>query len=1503
MTISPRQDQRIEDFVREANQREATISDLDAENEHLRSKLGLASDTPVDLTKFRLDKIRKKQEDAAVNAVLKAEVESLEEERVSLKNQIRILAQRLGGKAAALGLHSEDLVAIDKFTEELKVKKTGGDVLITTTSKKTSSDDRASSSSLREERLTHEKEIKSLGLRLSAAEGEKKNSETRLIDAEEENDNLIQALRELRGGMKMRMQNAEEEEDDPLLCPSLDRILAIYDAKRQLDKKNDQTLYLKAMADKAEGKVEELRRELKEAKREITRLEAEKVKLEAKRGEGEVGIGFQKSAAGEVQQHQQQQEQHQQPKKPVSRLPEVLPQSSSEIIHALNEELLEFLAEIESKDKSIASLETRTESFVRRVGVARQKLHLLYKQFAEKMRSLEEKEKAVDERLSAFEGDRENDAARLIEFERLLDTLDRNDSEAMRRIADVTRKISVLRVNEKILSRKYSLVSKSEKDLRKEAEKSRKELVETRGVVGEKMGVLRRRKETAEFKVAVLQSALSASVPTEEMERLQKEYNEIIAKYRDAMEKESIVRRDDEKGKRLEEENKTLKEGLEDLKKEVEIEKSKRTAMEAFMEEVRGRGGGGGEFAKSATLPTSAMTSSVRDSQLRTLSERLTMTEMKELNERQRANHADRMYERLKAALKTAEDRNEELEENFGKISKINLQLQSSESKMRDELLMSVPRSDLVSAKNEKTELEKTVNDLRQRASQYKESSDIALAQIEQINFFESCKEKERESFMLQLVELQARSDEAMKFGHLHRQIVSLTAREGAATIKWKDAERKIGVLTARLAAAEERADDSVNAAYHIRQETTTHIRQLKSAIFHLRKQYSGCVTLKQQEKFHKLVKETQERKKRVQEQLETLLVDDERLKEDLDAAAAKNETLTELLTALKGGGSGDATFFDAWEHPLKLWQTKVEELRSKEMKSNRLLSSVREELEHSKCLVSKREADIEELENENLKLIQTQEEQQLFWDGREAQLEESLKKFEARQKEIVSVARKFKDVAAAGRGGAIPNTSLPVGEQLDQAVQTIKTQLKEVIESRQKIKYLEDVVAVKKSGIRALEKQLTTREKVITELRRFIPTELDVDPILKETGLGHGSEQQRDDQQPVMDRETLDGALQVAKMKIESLQAEVRQKEESVGKLEAMLKAYKGNQDSVNAAHKEEVDALLSKVKFVQNASVERVKEDVRKSGEFNVGKNAELEKRLTRLSELERLVLEQDLVLANMATKVRKSKMEADKIVANLEGKVKAGEKINKELREELRKTTEIRHLAEAALEDEKRKNEELTTKLASLRDAEEHLKSVVEENEVLKREASRAPSKHAKALIERLKNDLALKESQQKALSKALTDLRADMVESAEERVIAHEARSQDDVNVQQIVDKAVAEALARSDVEVVELKQRTKELKEQLEAEKRRKVVDGKLGEESSRSKGDGEEAFNEAITERDLEISKLKIRNDQLIEQKVKARNDHEREIGDWKRKMKVRKKIECGRIVEWNSAI
>ena len=66
-----------------------------------------------------------------------------------------------------------------------------------------------------------------------------------------------------------------------------------------------------------------------------------------------------------------------------------------------------------------------------------------------------------------------------------------------------------------------------------------------------------------------------------------------------------------------------------------------------------------------------ASSSALTDSDALSMSHRLTVIEMKELNERQRAEHAHRMYEQQKSQLRQLEDRNFELEQKFAEVNYI----------------------------------------------------------------------------------------------------------------------------------------------------------------------------------------------------------------------------------------------------------------------------------------------------------------------------------------------------------------------------------------------------------------------------------------------------------------------------------------------------------------------------------------------------------------------------------------------------------------------------------------------------------------------------------------------------------------------------------------------------------------------------------------------------------------------------------------------------------------
>ncbi|VEL22197.1 unnamed protein product [Protopolystoma xenopodis] len=68
------------------------------------------------------------------------------------------------------------------------------------------------------------------------------------------------------------------------------------------------------------------------------------------------------------------------------------------------------------------------------------------------------------------------------------------------------------------------------------------------------------------------------------------------------------------------------------------------------------------------------------------LIQRTTLLEMKELNERERANHAQQMYKVIRDTTGKLEARNLELEAKVAELTKVCLNQQEEEQKLREQL-------------------------------------------------------------------------------------------------------------------------------------------------------------------------------------------------------------------------------------------------------------------------------------------------------------------------------------------------------------------------------------------------------------------------------------------------------------------------------------------------------------------------------------------------------------------------------------------------------------------------------------------------------------------------------------------------------------------------------------------------------------------------------------------------------------------------------------------------
>uniref|UniRef100_H2YZT9 Centrosomal protein of 290kDa coiled-coil region domain-containing protein n=1 Tax=Ciona savignyi TaxID=51511 RepID=H2YZT9_CIOSA len=710
----------------------------------------------------------------------------------------------------------------------------------------------------------------------------------------------------------------------------------------------------------------------------------------------------------------------------------------------------------------------------------------------------------------------------------------------------------------------------------------------------------------------------------------------------------------------------------------------------------------------------------------------VTILEMKELNERQRADHATRMYNKLKSSLQDLENRNLELDQKFNELTRMNMEGQKTERDLRDELSEVVPKSVSDADRRKMALLEEDLVKTKLKMSKLQDIAEISRNQLMSVQSQQQARERELKSLRQQLNDFQQQTDEHALIGQLHHQVLTLQASEAEAERKLNISKQNITKFKAQVFRAE-KLNEKDDTIYLTRTECNNKIRNLRRTIQSLRQQFSGALPLAQQEKFATSMMRLREDKRMMQEEIQKMRIDRGRLEDQLMEVEVKSKGLDDLRRAIEDKRGTEQ---------ITEWCRKMDTIRLQDMKLQRQVTRQNEQIAYQERLNNQHEVTISGLEEDIVQMLKVQEDHQVEWESREAELERLLDQFQSQQREINKRAKKLEDFSEI-----LPPTTLPLDAQLSKALQTIKVQRQTMTNLQAQIKNLELESDRLKDVRHTLESDVTSRDRIINQLRLHMPTSAVVS-------------------QPIVQQ------LKIATNTIETLKKRLAAKEDSLERYKELLDESRRDHEMMAAAHERDMLTMQNKIHVKTDDAFTKFKQAATSAIQPQGKPPTPAE--LQHLNELEEMVREQDAAMSALMERVRSSNRE-------ISGHKRALMDARKQHDAEKNKIHEdhetLLNVIRTKLAKKHRKVEELTKEL-EVTSAE--LTRQKESN-------SRAPATSMKNLVARLKEELQEKEKQQQQLSHALKELRQDLVQQAQENIRAASATERDAHNVTTLVEK--------------------------------------------------------------------------------------------------------------------
>ncbi|CAH8662035.1 unnamed protein product [Schistosoma haematobium] len=1424
-------ERQLEEVCRLASQAESSLNEINLENEHLRSKLGIPLIEKIDLNGYRRQKRAEVEEDRAVNIILQKEIEKLEDERLELKRKLRTLARQLGQQYGSSDLHVDGVLLgnLNQVSEEVMSTQSILVVSASRSSQKTKSsptqDDLADLPEVWKARFKVLDEELVQALKQIEEEHKKHDKlETRLKQITEANVLLESGLKEVQNQIhsfhiesKNQRDLSEEKKQSKsnsitktekrevannklkvkneiiqLDCPSLDKLLAALDARNMVED-IDSGQFLKSRVDQLEGANQELRSNLRDIRMSSALYE---VKLN--------------EAHNRIKQLESQLESvdllnNNTPSQTFiegqSPLPKDINPDTAKVILSLEEHLLTMMKDISDKNTQLAYIDNQMEAARRKYSVCKHHQGLLYRDFYNERQTWKKEKEKLEQRLECSEmrvNELEVHKSELHHLQDILSSLgdssgDKEQSESSpikQKIADQSRQILLLRVNEVGLRRRYLATREREVALSKENTNLKSDIFQLESAVIARLNYYARCKETAAFQIQKLQKTLDRCVPEDELNNLRNEYETLAIKYKELLENGSNSVNYQLALKSTQANLDTLKKQHDELKEQLTIEKERRYLLENSINQLK----------SNVTVKSDQVENDVTDTNI---AKRLALIEMKELNERERANHTQIILNTVQDANHQLELRNRELENKFTEITKSLIELQQTEKILRQELTKAVPISEHQEIETKNTELEQTNLKLRHEVEQLKEVALISMNQHQNLEDQLNSQSTEIQNLREQMTELESKDDSKANLAQLHRLVTRIQISESTALRRLASTQVKVNRLENDLLKAEKRLIQKEKELTNVYDKSHRREKRLRETITSLRQRYAGSIPLIQQEKLSLRLTETLRKCISIQLALDEALNDKIKKESIIEGYEERKKLTSDIQDILKQYNEEHKNhdINKNLEKKLLDWQERLSELRVSESTQRRQVERLKEKVRHLESIVQNQEKQLNELELENSRLVKELDQREIQWEQREAELECAIEK---------NTISNYINTENMDEFKSIPN--LLADEDIETVCNQVdhKDNFNEIsksipLNSEQPLSTCveESVQDYNHQTMNKLKNENTTLRKRLTQLLQL----LHLQDIKLQNAINHCSTTQNPD---------IQSTLAGLRANMELLQRRLNGKDESLARVNELLKqAYEANEKS-NDRHNQEIAILQNKLQNKMEEQLLQLAQNVESVGRNEIS-NVHLMELKKRLYELEESLNEQNQAVFRQAEQTKVIRQECDlwqlkynQLQTKTETMKANMENLHRE--ETMKLTSQIEQL-----------QKELDKSNVKLNEYNNEVKR-------WKAEANKSPSVMQRQLAERLRTDLLEKDKQIRALSKALGELRHDLVAQAEQAVLATNlmqpiqcAPPFQEVNEGKTIDETVVSPVSANPIESAILPQSAKRNHEMKISKDKEKIL--------------------------------------------------------------------------------